>query len=419
MRDNTQHYRELFLDDIPLMDVRAPVEYHKGAFPNTVNRPLMNDIERQKVGTSYKQHGQQAAIALGHELVCGALKAERLAAWKAFAEANPNGYLYCFRGGLRSQIVQQWLKQDAGIDYPRVIGGYKALRNFLFETTRAAVDECDFVLVGGLTGCGKTEVIAALDNSLDLEGHANHRGSSFGRRATPQPAQIDFENRLAIDILKKRHRGVGQFVLEDEGRIVGSCSLPLELYQGMQSYPLVWLEDAFEQRVERILRDYVIDLRSEFERVVGVEEGFAAFSAYLQKSLAGIVKRLGGERYQRLAAILVQALEEQGRDGSVDTHRGWIGGAAQGVLRPDVRLPAAEQGRPRRVPRQPGRGDRLPAPASGVAAIVVLYRERVGVDVLQAARVDRGHRLAVRTYAFAERRAAAGGGRSDAAGGGC
>ncbi len=72
MRDNTQHYRELFLDDIPLMDVRAPVEYHKGAFPNTVNRPLMNDIERQKVGTSYKQHGQQAAIALGHELVCGA-----------------------------------------------------------------------------------------------------------------------------------------------------------------------------------------------------------------------------------------------------------------------------------------------------------------------------------------------------------
>lgn len=272
MRDNTQHYRELFLDDIPLMDVRAPVEYHKGAFPNTVNRPLMNDIERQKVGTSYKQHGQQAAIALGHELVCGALKAERLAAWKAFAEANPNGYLYCFRGGLRSQIVQQWLKQDAGIDYPRVIGGYKALRNFLFETTRAAVDECDFVLVGGLTGCGKTEVIAALDNSLDLEGHANHRGSSFGRRATPQPAQIDFENRLAIDILKKRHRGVGQFVLEDEGRIVGSCSLPLELYQGMQGYPLVWLEDAFEQRVERILRDYVIDLRSEFERVVGVEE---------------------------------------------------------------------------------------------------------------------------------------------------
>ncbi|KAF1053072.1 MAG: tRNA 2-selenouridine synthase [Stenotrophomonas maltophilia] len=323
MRDNTRHYRELFLGDVPLMDVRAPVEFLKGAFPNTINRPLMNDIERQRVGTCYKQNGQEAAIALGHELVCGPLKAERIEAWAAFARAHPDGYLYCFRGGLRSQITQQWLKREAGIDYPRVIGGYKALRGFLFDTTRAATEECRFVLVGGLTGTGKTEVIARLRNSLDLEGHANHRGSSFGRRSTPQPAQIDFENRLAIDILKKRHAGIDQFVLEDEGRIVGSCSLPLELYQGMQDYPLVWLEDSFQQRVERILRDYVIDLCAEFETTVG-EGGFEAFASYLRKSLAGIVKRLGGERYQRLAAILDAALEEQGRSGEVDLHRGWI-----------------------------------------------------------------------------------------------
>lgn len=62
-----------------------------------------------------------------------------------------------------------------------MIDGYKTLCNSLFGTTRVAVDECDFVLVGGLIGCGKTEVTAALDSSLDLEGHVNHRGSSFGR----------------------------------------------------------------------------------------------------------------------------------------------------------------------------------------------------------------------------------------------
>jgi tRNA 2-selenouridine synthase len=115
---------------------------------------------------------------------------------------------------------------------------------FLLETTQQAVEQCDFVLLG-LTGTGKTDVLHQLDNVLDLEGHANHRGSSFGN-APPQPAQIDFENRLAIDVLKKRDRGIGQFVLEDEGRIVGSCTVPLELYQGMQHYPLVWLEDSFE-----------------------------------------------------------------------------------------------------------------------------------------------------------------------------
>ena len=100
MRDNTRHYRELFLGDVKMMDVRAPVEFGKGAFPNVINLPLMNDIERQKVGTSYKQNGQQAAIALGHELVCGQIKAERIEAWASFAKANPEGYLYCFRGGL-------------------------------------------------------------------------------------------------------------------------------------------------------------------------------------------------------------------------------------------------------------------------------------------------------------------------------
>ena len=328
MRDNSSDYRDIFLNDRPLMDARAPVEFLKGAFPGALNLPLMNDIERQKVGTCYKQHGQDAAIELGHQLVGGQVKAERVEAWAAFARAHPNGYLYCFRGGLRSQITQQWLK-EAGIDYPRVIGGYKAMRTFLLETTLQAVAECNFVVVGGMTGTGKTEVISALTNSIDLEGHANHRGSSFGKRATVQPGQIDFENRLAIDILKQRAAGTEQFVLEDESRLVGTCSLPLELYQGMQEYPLVWLEDSFEGRVERILGDYVIDLCAEFIRVHGIEDGFRLFAERLLQSLSNIQKRLGGERYQRLLAIMQAALDEQQRSGNVDLHRGWI----EGLLR--------------------------------------------------------------------------------------
>ncbi|SEQ45507.1 tRNA 2-selenouridine synthase [Azotobacter beijerinckii] len=326
MRADTADYRQLFLDAVPMMDSRAPVEFAAGAFPGVLNLPLMTDSERQKVGTCYKQHGQQAAIELGHRLVSGRTKEQRIQAWADFARAHPDGYLYCFRGGLRSQIVQQWLKDEAGIDYPRVIGGYKAMRGFLLETTRQATEQCAFLLVGGLTGTGKTEVIAALDNSLDLEGHANHRGSSFGKRATPQPAQIDFENRLAIDLLRKRAAGIGRFVLEDESRLVGTCSLPLELHQGMQQYPLVWLEDSFEGRVERILRDYVIDLCAEFVAVEGPDAGFAAFAARLTQSLANIVKRLGGERYQRLAAIMAQALAEQGEGRGVELHREWIVG---------------------------------------------------------------------------------------------
>jgi tRNA 2-selenouridine synthase len=318
-------YRDIFLNDRPMMDARAPIEFSKGSFPGVINLPLMNDHERQRIGTCYKQHGQQAAIELGHQLVSGDVKAERIQAWAEFARAHPDGLLYCFRGGLRSQIVQQWLKNEAGIDYPRVGGGYKAMRTFLLETVDQAVAQCDFVLLGGMTGTGKTEVLTQLSNGLDLEGYANHRGSSFGKRATGQPSNIDFENRLAVDVLKKRARGLEQFVLEDESRAVGSCALPLPLYQGMQRFPMVWLEDSLQGRVERILRDYVVDLCAEFIAVHG-DEGFALFSERLLESLNNVQKRLGGERHQRMLILMEQALLEQGRSGAVDLHRGWIEG---------------------------------------------------------------------------------------------
>ena len=327
MRENTEDFRQLFLQDVPLMDVRAPIEFGKGAFPEAVNLPLMNDSERQKVGTQYKQQGQAAAIELGHQLVRGKVKAARIDAWLARVQAAPEGYLYCFRGGLRSQLVQQWLS-EAGVQYPRVIGGYKAMRRFLIDTLEAAALECSPMLVAGMTGTGKTEVISALDNSLDLEGHAHHRGSSFGRHATPQPGQIDFENRLAIAALKVRAGGARRLVLEDEGRIVGSCSVPLTLYRVMQEAPLVWLEDSFENRVTRILGDYVTNMQAEYAALhpTDAEAGFNAFADYLVGSLQRIYKRLGGERHQQLDALMREALDIQQRTGDVQAHRRWIEG---------------------------------------------------------------------------------------------
>ena len=336
-------YRDIFLHDRPLMDTRAPVEFTKGAFPGVVNLPLMTDAERQRVGTCYKQQGQQAAIVLGHELVCGAVKAARIQAWADFARAHPQGYLYCFRGGLRSQIVQQWLKDEAGIDYPRVGGGYKAMRTFLLNTLEQAVGQCDWVLLGGMTGTGKTEVLTQLRNGLDLEGHANHRGSSFGKRATGQPSNIDFENRLAVDVLKKRDAGIASFVVEDESRMVGSCALPLALYQAMQRLPMVWLEDSVAGRVERILRDYVVDLCAEFVTCFGAE-GSALFAQRLRDSLNNIRKRLGGERHQRLLALLDAALEQQARSGAVDLHRAWIEGLLKEYYDPMYAFQRASKG---------------------------------------------------------------------------
>lgn len=322
-RPDTDDFASLFTREVALLDVRAPIEFEQGAFPGAVNLPLMNDQERHQVGLRYKQVNQEAAIKLGHELVSGEIKVARVAQWKAFAQAHPDGYLYCFRGGLRSRISQSWLA-EAGIDYPRIVGGYKAMRTFLLESLTKHIDTSDFVLVSGLTGSGKTEVIQALSSTVDLEKLAHHRGSSFGKHATDQPVQINFDNSLAIALLRLHAQGKSRIALEDESRMIGRCALPISLRDKMQTSSVVWLEEPMPVRVERILHDYVEDLGSQFAAKLGAEAGFSAFSARLLESLQNLIKRLGGERHTRLAAAMQAALNEQQSKGTLDLHREWI-----------------------------------------------------------------------------------------------
>ena len=322
-RPDTQDYRHLLLDDVPIMDVRAPVEFDKGAFPAATNLPLMNDEERRRVGLRYKEQGQDAAIALGHQLVSDDIKAQRIAAWVRFTTEYPEGYLYCFRGGLRSQITQQWLA-EAGIRYPRIIGGYKALRRFLIDWFEAHVNELDLCLVAGRTGSGKTRFLTRLPNTVDMEACANHRGSSFGRTLTPQPSQIDFENRLFIALMRAHERGSGPIYLEDESHLIGRCALPQALRDRMAAAPMVLLEQSLEARTQVILEDYVIDMSAGFVERDGPEAGFVNFREYLAGSLYRVRKRLGGERFGIIQALMDEALAIQATSGTVDAHRAWI-----------------------------------------------------------------------------------------------
>ncbi len=323
MRQNTQDYQSIFLSDTALLDVRAPVEFAQGAFPGAINLPLMNDEERHQVGLRYKQKGQDSAIVLGHELVTGDIKQARVAQWVAFAKEHPNGYLYCFRGGLRSRISQEWLA-EAGIAYPRIVDGYKAMRTFLLESLERTIADSTFTTVAGFTGCGKTVIMKELEAAIDLEKLAHHRGSSFGKHATDQPVQINFDNSLAIALLRLHARNIKKIALEDESRLIGRCALPISMRDAMQVSPVVWVEESKESRVECILHDYIEDLGAQFITLLGPEAGFEAFSVRLQESLNNLHKRLGGECHARLSAAMREALDIQKQSGSIDAHREWI-----------------------------------------------------------------------------------------------
>lgn len=321
-RPDTDDYRTLFLADVPVMDMRAPAEFSHGAFPCATSLPLMSDDERARVGICYKQNGQAAAIELGHQLVAGQLRENRLAQWSEFARRHPAGYLYCFRGGLRSRTVQQWLREQ-GIDYPLIVGGYKAMRRFLLEELERSVARGSFVLISGKTGTGKTRVISRLARSADLEGLANHRGSSFGQLPTPQPSQIDFENALSITLMKLLAQDDSRIFLEDEGRLIGRLYLPQVLVKEMAKAPMLVVQETLDERVDVVIEDYVVDLGRRFAQL-DPEQGPRLHSEKLQGDLSRIRKRLGGERHQAVSALMEEAFSEQWRSGNLFLHREWI-----------------------------------------------------------------------------------------------
>lgn len=318
IRQDSDDYQRIFLQDIPMMDVRAPIEFNKGAFLNSQNIPILNDQQRAAIGTCYKQQGQDAAIALGLELVNPDIREQRIEQWQQFAKAHPEGYLYCFRGGLRSRTTQSWLKEQ-GTDYPLIKGGYKAMRTYLLQQLEASVQQIPFVILSGLTGSGKTRVLKQTRYHIDLEGLANHRGSAFGSDVNDfQPTQINWENQLSIASLKHRHHfPESGLLLEDEGKRIGRCIMPISFNQKMTQSPYIFLERELEQRVAIIQQGYFSDSWPLYQQQYQ-QAASEKFSAFLLGSLERIKKRLGGTRYQKINASFTLALEHLFSTGETD-----------------------------------------------------------------------------------------------------
>lgn len=310
----TADFTALFLNDTPMMDVRAPVEFNKGAFPHSVNHPLMNDLEREAVGTCYKEQGHESAFALGHALVKGDVKEQRIRAWQLFHQQNPSGLLYCFRGGLRSRVTQQWLS-EAGIDMPFVEGGYKAMRQFLLAQLHKRIAQGNIQVLAGATGTGKTEVIHAWPQSIDFEGMANHRGSAFGSTGSKQPSQIDFENAWSVNWLKHASQSNAPLLFEDESRLIGRLALLPEYLALSKQAPIVLLKAPLQERIVRIRKDYFVDA-FQSQLINGDEAAIAYLDDFIRGALTRIKKRLGCERYKNLIALLDSGLVELVNQGS-------------------------------------------------------------------------------------------------------
>lgn len=319
-RANSNDYRQLFLDDVPLLDVRAPIEFLQGAFPSSTNIALLDDEQRKLIGTQYKHQGQDAAIALGWQIATKDIQQHRIDSWREFVSRFPGGYLYCFRGGLRSKLSQQLLSKS-GIEFPIVEGGYKAMRRFLINNLETISKAQPYILVGGQTGSGKTDFLTSLSQHLDLEGAAKHRGSAFGAMTESQPSQIDFENTISISLLKMSQSSDANIFLEDEGKLIGRINLPLSLRQAMQYSPRIILTAPLGERISRIVNDYVIFNYAQLLERHKPELAQSLFRVFVVSNLKRIQKRLGGVTHQKIESSFQYALNEFYRTGHADFFR--------------------------------------------------------------------------------------------------
>jgi tRNA 2-selenouridine synthase len=296
---NDSELISLFSKKTPLVDVRSPVEFKDGSIPFSVNLPLLNNDERTAIGICYKEKGQEIAIELGHSLIHGKIKEERIKSWTDFMINNPTAEFFCFRGGLRSTISCEWIQAE-GFQKMPILGGYKRLRHFFLSWLNDA-PLSDFIRIGGLTGSGKTHFLNKLPCIVDLEGLAHHRGSAFGLNGE-QPSQITFENSLALKLMEHHQKKI---FLEDESVTIGRVTIPKRIFEAMRTSPLIILEVGYEQRLNNIFNDYVKDSTADF------------FLSNLKK----IEKRLGSKKFHFLHHEISTAFS---RPLDVIHHEGWI-----------------------------------------------------------------------------------------------
>ena len=261
----------LRFDDI--IDVRAPAEWAEDHIPGAISLPVLDDDERARVGTIYKQVSPFTARKVGAALV-----AKNAAAHLEGPLADkPGGWqplVYCWRGGQRSGSFASILSQ-IGWRVEVVAGGYKSWRRLVVEALYDQPFAHRLIVLDGNTGTAKTEVLVRLAargvQVVDLEGLANHRGSLFGHMGE-QPSQKAFEGRLALALARlDPSRPV---VVEAESAKVGECRLPPKLWRAMVTAPRISIEAPRRARAAYLVRAYA-DLVADVARLDGVVASLA------------------------------------------------------------------------------------------------------------------------------------------------
>ncbi|MEG0050667.1 MAG: tRNA 2-selenouridine(34) synthase MnmH [Terrisporobacter sp.] len=283
----------LKLEKTIFIDVRTEKEYLDDHILNAYNLPLFNNDEYCEVGTIYKKEGKNEAIDRGFEFVSPKLK-DMYKLVKELSKEYEHVVIYCARGGMRSGSVANLLN-SIGIDLYKLEGGYKSYRNYVLDYLSNIMDKKQFIVLHGLTGVGKTELLVELEKNnidiLDLEKMARNTGSVFGFITYDEkpPSQKTFETRIFESLFFSK---TDYIFIESESKRVGHVLVPNDVYEGIirDGYHIL-IECSIEDRVKRLCKDYIYDRDEK-----NIED--------LKNCISTFKKRLGNEKIEEYLKLL-------------------------------------------------------------------------------------------------------------------
>jgi len=270
----------------PLIDVRSPSEYYKGHLPNSINIPLFDNDERSMIGTIYKKEGRKKAVIEGlkffekkMELLLDKLFIS-IESYKSITNKNNKIFIriYCSRGGMRSQSIA-WLLEKYKLNPITLKGGYKTYRRWILDCFSK---KWNIIIIGGKTGTGKTRLLSLLERykyqTIDLEGFACHRGSTFGGLGMKkQPSNEQFENKIAEKL--SSFKTINNIFVEAESANIGKCKIPHEFFNQMKKSRRIEILRSEPNRLDELIGTYSLFKKEE-----------------LKDSVQRIKKRLGPQR---------------------------------------------------------------------------------------------------------------------------
>ncbi len=281
-------------EDSLLIDARSPSEYSESHIKNAINLYVLDDKEREQVGTLYKKSPFDAKM-LGASLISKNIAAYLQNELKEFTPKTKI-FVYCSRGGQRSNSLGTVLS-NIGFRVYKLHGGYKSYRSHILNHLDTFKYD-SFVVLDGLTGSGKSELIREFENSIDLERLANHYGSSFGAINGRQPSMKQFQNSIYHEL--KRVEKYDATVIEGESKKIGDLHIPTIFYKKILKAPRIWIESPLQDRVKRIVKDYK-KIDKEF-----FESSISKITPYIDKRYLADIKKSFYERdYYKCAEILL------------------------------------------------------------------------------------------------------------------